>query len=184
LHANGQSTHETVQAAERLGTELGLRATLILRWEEIELRAADSSGTQVSFERGSPTSINMHRVGLAMSTTEKFAAGAPTIGAALENIKLIAHSPPAPTWLFTLAAAGVRLRHIDTIIESEASKGTDGGQEDERSKAGAHGYWGPGGALPGAGVASGAQGIDRENCQMAQEVPDCPGMLAHAGWTA
>ena len=29
LHTNGQSTHETVQAAERLGTQLGLRATMM-----------------------------------------------------------------------------------------------------------------------------------------------------------
>src|SRR5260370_15399398 len=33
LHTNGQSTHETVQAAERLGTQLGLRATMIAHWE-------------------------------------------------------------------------------------------------------------------------------------------------------
>lgn len=106
LHANGQSTHETVQAAERLGTELGLRATMIPHWEELELRAADSTGTQVSFERGSPIGINMDRVSSAMSATEQFAAGRSAIGAALENIEAIAHASPAPTWLFTLAAAG------------------------------------------------------------------------------
>jgi len=42
LHTNGQSTHETVQAAERLGTQLGLRATMIAHWDELELRAADA----------------------------------------------------------------------------------------------------------------------------------------------
>src|SRR6266436_4732733 len=105
LHTNGQSTHETVQAAERLGTELGLRATMIAHWEELELRAADGTGSQVSFERGSPTGMNMDRVASAMSAIENCAAGRPPIGAALENIKTIAHAPPAPTWLFTLAAA-------------------------------------------------------------------------------
>jgi hypothetical protein len=35
LHINGQSTHETVQAAERLGIQLGLRATMIAHWEEL-----------------------------------------------------------------------------------------------------------------------------------------------------
>ena len=105
LHTNGQSTHETVQAAERLGTQLGLRATMIAHWEELELRAADGTGSQVSFERGSPTGMNMDRVASAMSAIENCAVGRPPIGAALENIKAIAHAPPAPTWLFTLAAA-------------------------------------------------------------------------------
>jgi len=105
LHTNGQSTHETVQAAERLGTQLGLRATMIAHWEELELRAADDTGSQVSFERGSPTGMNMDRVASAMSAIENCAVGRPPIGAALENIKAIAHAPPAPTWLFTLAAA-------------------------------------------------------------------------------
>src|SRR6266446_3307499 len=113
LHTNGQSTHETVQAAERLGTQLGLRATMIARWEDLELRAADGTGSQVSFERGSPTGINMDRVASAMSAIENCAVGRPPIGAALENIKAIAHAPPAPTWLFTLAAAaGAVLRRI------------------------------------------------------------------------
>ena len=35
LHTNGLSTHETVQATERLGTQLGLRATLIAYWEKL-----------------------------------------------------------------------------------------------------------------------------------------------------
>ena len=50
LHTNGQSTHETVQAAEGLGTQLGLRATMIAHWEELELRSADGSDSQ-PFER-------------------------------------------------------------------------------------------------------------------------------------
>ena len=105
LHTNGQSTQETVQAAERLGTQLGLRTTMIAHWEELELRAADGTGSQVSFERGSPIGMNMDRVASAMSAIANCAVGRPPIGAALENIKAIAHAPPAPTWLFTLAAA-------------------------------------------------------------------------------
>lgn len=63
LHTNGQSTHETVQAAERLGNELGLRATIIANWEDLELRATDCTGNRVSFERGTPTGMNMDRLG-------------------------------------------------------------------------------------------------------------------------
>src|SRR3989442_3248475 len=105
LHPKGQWTHERVQAAERLGTQLGLRATMIAHWEELELRAADGTSSQVSLERGSPTGMNMDRVASAMSAIENCAVGRPPISAGLENIKAIAHAPPAPTWLFTLAAA-------------------------------------------------------------------------------
>ena len=80
LHTNGQSTHETVQAAERLGAQVGLRATMIAHWEELELRAADGTGSQVSFERGSPTGVNMDRVASAMSAIENCAVGRPPIG--------------------------------------------------------------------------------------------------------
>jgi uncharacterized membrane protein YjjP (DUF1212 family) len=105
LHTNGQSTDETTQAAERLGTELGLRATMIPHWEELELRAADGTASHVFLERGSPTGVNMDRVASAMSAIENLAAGRAAIGAAPDKIKAIAHAPPAPTWLFTLAAA-------------------------------------------------------------------------------
>jgi uncharacterized membrane protein YjjP (DUF1212 family) len=105
LHTNGEPTHETVQAAERLATELGLRATMIAHWDELELRTADGNVSQVSFERGSPTGVNMARVASAMSAIENCAVGRLPIGAVLENVKAIAHAPPAPTWLFTLAAA-------------------------------------------------------------------------------
>jgi len=43
LQTSGQSTFETVQAAERLGAQLGLHATLIAHWEELETRALNPS---------------------------------------------------------------------------------------------------------------------------------------------
>src|SRR6266542_2343951 len=110
LHTNGQSTHETVRAAEWLGTQLGLRATMIPNWEELELRAADDTGSQVSFERGSATGINMDRVASAMSAIENFAADRPTMCEAFENIKAIAQAPPAPTWLLRWLQPRVLLR--------------------------------------------------------------------------
>src|SRR6266516_293084 len=41
LHVNGQSTDETVAAAERLGHKLDLRARIIPRWGELQLQAED-----------------------------------------------------------------------------------------------------------------------------------------------
>ena len=93
LHTNGQSTYKTVQAAESLGTQLGLRATMIGHWEGLHLRAADGTGSQVSFERGSPTGINMDRVGSAISGIENCASGRVPIGAALENFRSKQHAP-------------------------------------------------------------------------------------------
>jgi uncharacterized membrane protein YjjP (DUF1212 family) len=37
LHINGQATEQTVGAAEEVGRSLGIRATIIPRWEELEL---------------------------------------------------------------------------------------------------------------------------------------------------
>src|SRR5258708_12696990 len=66
LHTNGQSTHETVQAAERLGTQLGLRATMIAHWGELELRAADGPASQVSFHPDRPPLLNLARAASAI----------------------------------------------------------------------------------------------------------------------
>src|SRR5438445_13015590 len=66
LHTNGQSTYEMVQAAELLGTQICLRDTMIVHWEELELRAADGSVSHVSFERDMPNALNLYRVFSAM----------------------------------------------------------------------------------------------------------------------
>lgn len=138
LHTNGQSTHETVQAAERLGNELGLRATIIANWEDLELRATDCTGNQVSFERGTPTGMNMDRVASAMSAIEDFAGGRRAIGAALENIKAIGDAPPAPTWLFTLAAAGCCCDGGDLRGTPPRSRGAHHDQRGGRSSTASH----------------------------------------------
>jgi uncharacterized membrane protein YjjP (DUF1212 family) len=105
LHVNGQSTHETVAAAERLSNSLGLRATIIPRWGELQLQAIDGIARLVSFEAANPTGVNMDRVASAMRAIDEVAAGRLAPPAVLETIDTIAHAPPAPAWLFTLAAA-------------------------------------------------------------------------------
>jgi uncharacterized membrane protein YjjP (DUF1212 family) len=105
LHVNGQSTHETVAAAERLSSKLGLHATIIPRWGELELQATDGNASLVSIEAASPTGVNMDRVASAMGAIDEVGAGRLAPPAALETVSAIAHASPAPTWLFTLAAA-------------------------------------------------------------------------------
>jgi uncharacterized membrane protein YjjP (DUF1212 family) len=105
LHVNGQSTYETVAAAERLSKQLGLRATIIPRWEELELRATDGTASVVSVEAGSPTGVDMDRVASAMGAVDDAVAGRLAAPAIRVTISAIALAPPAPTWLFTIACA-------------------------------------------------------------------------------
>ena len=52
-----------------------------------------------------PTGIDMDRVASAVRAIDEFTAGRLAPAAAMETIRAIARAPPAPTWLFTLAAA-------------------------------------------------------------------------------
>src|SRR5262245_54380761 len=105
LLGNGQSTDETLAAAERLGNKLDLRARIIPRWAELHLQAEDGRARQVSIGSAEPTGVDMDRVASAMRAIDEVGAGRLAPPAAMETISAIAHAPPAPTWLFTLAAA-------------------------------------------------------------------------------
>jgi len=105
LHANGQSTDETLATAARLGNSLGLRASMIPRWGELQLHVRDGDGSLVSIRAAEPTGVDMDRVAAAMRLVDDVGAGRLTPPAAVKAINPISHAPPAPTWLFTLAAA-------------------------------------------------------------------------------
>src|SRR5882757_8653244 len=75
LHVNGQSTEETVAAAERLSNSLGLRATLIPGWGDLQLQATDGSARLVSIMAASPTGVDMDRVASATQAIEEVGAG-------------------------------------------------------------------------------------------------------------
>ena len=105
LFANGQATDQTVDAAERLGRGLGLRARIIPRWGELELQAQDKDGELSLQIAADPTGVNMDRVASTMRAVEDVEAGRLSPDAASEAIAAIAKAPPAPTWLFALAAA-------------------------------------------------------------------------------
>jgi uncharacterized membrane protein YjjP (DUF1212 family) len=105
LHANGQSTDETLAATERLGNKLDLHARIILRWGELQLQAGDGDGRSVFVAVADPTGVDMDRVASAMRAIDEVGVGRLSPPDATETINAIAHAPPAPTWLFTLAAA-------------------------------------------------------------------------------
>jgi uncharacterized membrane protein YjjP (DUF1212 family) len=105
LYINGQSTDQTLAAAERLGRTLGLRAKIMPRWGELQLQAQDSGTRLTSVIEADPTGVAMSRVASAMRAIEDACAGRLAPDAAKEAILASSQAPPAPTWLFTLAAA-------------------------------------------------------------------------------
>ncbi len=105
LYVNGESTQKTVAAAKRLGDFLDLTVTILPRWGELELQTKDTDGKSISAIEAAPSGVDMDRVASTMLTIEEIADGRLAPTAAMEKISLISNKPPAPTWLFVLAAA-------------------------------------------------------------------------------
>jgi len=105
LFANGQATDQIISATERLGRGLGLRARIILRWGELELETEDTDAKLSSQIAADPSGVDMDRVASTMRAVEDVEAGRLSADAASKAIAAIAKAPPAPTWLFALAAA-------------------------------------------------------------------------------
>ena len=105
LYINGESTQQTVRVVKRLSNCLGFRVTIFPRWGELEVQIVDSEGNSVSAIEASPTGVEMDRVASTLRTVEKLCDGRLALANVMEAINRIAEAPPAPTWLFTLAAA-------------------------------------------------------------------------------
>jgi uncharacterized membrane protein YjjP (DUF1212 family) len=105
LHINGESTQQTLDAARRLSNCLGFRATIFPHWGQLEVQTEDTDATFISAIEAAPSGVNMDRVASTLRTVEELCGGRLTRGNAMEAISRIAEAPPAPTWLFTLAAA-------------------------------------------------------------------------------
>jgi uncharacterized membrane protein YjjP (DUF1212 family) len=105
LYVNGQATDQVVAAGRRLGDKLGLRADLLARWGELQLRPVGGGTTPISDVAADPTGVNMDRVASAMQAVAEIEAGRLSPDEARKRIDTIANARPAPTWLFALAAA-------------------------------------------------------------------------------
>jgi uncharacterized membrane protein YjjP (DUF1212 family) len=105
LYVNGQSTAQTLAAAEQLGDALGLRGRILPRWGELQLQAEDGDIKLISAVAADPIGVDMDRVVSAMGIVDEIGSGRLALPAAMEAISAISDAPPAPTWLFTLAAA-------------------------------------------------------------------------------
>jgi uncharacterized membrane protein YjjP (DUF1212 family) len=105
LYVNGQATDQTLDATERLGDTVGLRAKLMPRWGELQLQAEDRKARLISAVAADPAGVDMDRVASAMRAIEEIGAGRLAPAAAMEAITKVSKTPPTPTWLFTLAAS-------------------------------------------------------------------------------
>jgi uncharacterized membrane protein YjjP (DUF1212 family) len=104
LYVNGQATGQTVAAAEQLGRALGLRAKIMPRWGELQLASQGESAELIRQAQADPAGVNMTRVVSAVAATDALAAGRLAPDAARKALDAAARAPPAPTWLFVLAA--------------------------------------------------------------------------------
>lgn len=105
LYINGESTQQTLSTAEHLSTCLGFRATIFPRWGELEVQTEDAEGKLLSAIEAAPSGVDMDRVASTVRTAEELCDGRLAPANAMEAIGRVAEAPPAPTWLFTLAAA-------------------------------------------------------------------------------
>jgi uncharacterized membrane protein YjjP (DUF1212 family) len=105
LYVNGQATDQIIAAIRRLGSKLGSRAELLPRWGELQLHVDGCGTTPVSYVAADPVGVDMDRVVSAMQAIADIEAGRLSPDDAGKRIDAIAKAPPAPTWLFALAAA-------------------------------------------------------------------------------
>lgn len=105
LFVNGQATDQTVAAAERLARAVGLRASVTARWGELLLRSDGTDAAVLSQATADPAGVDMDRVASTMRAIADVESGRLAPDAAMKAIGAISRAPPAPTWLFALAAA-------------------------------------------------------------------------------
>jgi uncharacterized membrane protein YjjP (DUF1212 family) len=135
LYVNGESTHQTLRSAERLNNSLGFHATIFPHWGKLELQTEDTDGKFISAIEATPSGVDMDRVVSTLRTIEELCDGRLVAADAMEAINRIAKAPPAPTWLFTLAAAvgavalavifGVRHPIASALIFGSAAAGAN-----------------------------------------------------------
>src|SRR6516225_1520244 len=93
-----------VAAAERLARALGLHASIVARWGELQLQSDSKDHAFIIDVEADPAGVDMDRVAATMRAIEDVEFGRLAPEAAMKAIGAISQAPPAPTWLFALAA--------------------------------------------------------------------------------
>jgi uncharacterized membrane protein YjjP (DUF1212 family) len=133
LYVNGESTDQTLSAAERVGNSLGFHTTILPHWGDLEVQTEDTDGKFISAIEAAPSGVDMDRVASTLRIVEELCDHRLAPANSVEAINRIAQTPPAPTWLFTLAAAvgavalavlfGVQHVHAAALIFASAAAG-------------------------------------------------------------
>jgi uncharacterized membrane protein YjjP (DUF1212 family) len=92
LFVNGQSTEQTLAAAERLGDALVLRAKIIPRWGELQFQSLANDARLISAVSADPTNVAMGRVASAMRVIEDLSSGRLKPDTAEEAIRAISQA--------------------------------------------------------------------------------------------
>jgi uncharacterized membrane protein YjjP (DUF1212 family) len=82
-----------------------LRASVTARWGELMLRSDGKDAAVLSQVTAHPAGVDMDRVASTMQAIADVESGRLAPDAAMKAISAISRAPPAPTWLFALAAA-------------------------------------------------------------------------------
>jgi uncharacterized membrane protein YjjP (DUF1212 family) len=104
LFVNGQATDQMVAAAERLARALGLHASIMARWGELQLQSDSKDHAFITNIEADPAGVDMGRVASTMRAIEDVQSGRLAPEAAIKTIGVVSQAAPAPTWLFALAA--------------------------------------------------------------------------------
>ena len=105
LFVNGQATDQIVASIRRLTSKLGLKAELLPRWGELQLRSENDGAPQIAYVEADPVGVDMDRVVSTMQTVADIETGRLSPEQASKLIEALAKAPPTPAWLFALAAA-------------------------------------------------------------------------------
>ena len=105
LFVNGQATDQIVASIRRLTNKLGLKAELLPRWGELQLRSENDGVPQITYVEADPIGVDMDRVVSTMQTVADVETGRLSPEQASKRIEAVAKAQPVPAWLFALAAA-------------------------------------------------------------------------------
>src|SRR5215831_8784193 len=75
LYVNGESTHQTLGVAERVGNCLGFRTTIFPHWGELEVQTEDSKGKFISAIEAAPSGVEVERVASTLRTVDELCGG-------------------------------------------------------------------------------------------------------------
>lgn len=102
VFVNGQTTDQTIGAAERLGRAMGVASKISARWGLLELSCTEGNASfQVDAD---PVGVEMERVASAMHLVEEVESGQRAPESVRAALAVVARKPPAPAWLFAVAA--------------------------------------------------------------------------------